>query len=181
MDGSRYAYNQAIKYTKVGIPRKPNGKIVDLRQIIKNNMPIKMKIVCKKYGVPKASIDETITKALTAYFTNTSSSKRFRMRFAKNISSIPISYYSISKTRNAIGYQKLKVIDSEESIRGINKCCNLVKKDGKYFLAVPIDKSTKTTISNKIISLDPGLRTFLTGYQNDGNYFEIGTNVYKEL
>jgi len=39
----------------------------------------------------------------------------------------------------------------------------------------------KSKPNKKIISIDPGVRTFLTGYTNDKHVLEIGTNVYKKI
>ena len=42
-------------------------------------------------------------------------------------------------------------------------------------------KQHKLCNNMKLISIDPGVRTFLTGYTNDGHILEMGTNVYKKI
>ena len=46
----------------------------------------------------------------------------------------------------------------------INHDCKIQKKDNRYYLIVPTDINEKhSTKTNDCISLDPGVKTFLTG------------------
>lgn len=56
------------------------------------------------------------------------------------------------------------------------------KWTGEWYLCVPIDVKVKTSDSQGgIISLDPGVRTFLTGYSPDGEVIKIGDNDIKKI
>ncbi len=51
-------------------------------------------------------------------------------------------------------------------------------RNGKYYLCIPIfHKELKSTITKSSCALDPGVRSFLTGYDPDGLTFELGTNI----
>lgn len=58
----------------------------------------------------------------------------------------------------------------------------LLKENGKYYLSVPY----KVTIANdesqvdKVVALDPGVRTFLSGYSNE-SAFKLGEGDFKRL
>lgn len=55
-------------------------------------------------------------------------------------------------------------------------------RPGKWYLCVPIDVNVKTPESQgSIISLDPGVRTFLTGYSPDGTVLQIGDNDINKI
>ena len=56
---------------------------------------------------------------------------------------------------------------------------------GKWFLILPNTQKPKTQMSSpeveSVLALDPGVRTFLTGYSPEGTIEEIGTNTTKVL
>jgi putative transposase len=51
-------------------------------------------------------------------------------------------------------------------------------KCGKYFLCIPLplDDHLAHTQEGEIVALDPGVRTFMTGYDPSGKILEIGAN-----
>ena len=54
--------------------------------------------------------------------------------------------------------------------------------DKKWYLCVPIDVDVKSSESQGgIISLDPGVRTFLTGYSPNGEIIKIGDNDLNKI
>ncbi len=68
------------------------------------------------------------------------------------------------------------------TIPEINYSCRLQQtKNCKYFLCIPTYKEFKHTSSNKVCSLDPGVRSLITGYDPNGKTFEFGSNINKML
>jgi len=64
--------------------------------------------------------------------------------------------------------------------------CRMIHERGKFWLCVPVNKKIQKPDTQRLarISLDPGVRTFLTGYTDSG-YLHFGENdfqlVFKEL
>ena len=52
-------------------------------------------------------------------------------------------------------------------------------KKGGYYLAIPTYREPKKRTDQTLCSLDPGARTFLTGYDPRGSTFDIGTELTK--
>lgn len=52
-------------------------------------------------------------------------------------------------------------------------------RKGGYYLAIPTYKEPKKRSDKTICSLDPGGRTFLTGYDPNGSIFDLGTELGK--
>jgi putative transposase len=50
-----------------------------------------------------------------------------------------------------------------------------------YYLCVPCEKTPKKCKTNDTISLDPGVRTFLTGYSPNGTICKLGDNASNRL
>lgn len=55
----------------------------------------------------------------------------------------------------------------------IDHSCRLVMTDDLFFLHIPYEKKCVPTQSTATCALDPGVRTFLTGYNPEGGTFEI--------
>lgn len=56
------------------------------------------------------------------------------------------------------------------------------RKNGKYYLAIPIDIPTPMEkSSDRIVALDPGVRIFQTTYDNQGNSYAIGEKDIEKL
>ena len=55
----------------------------------------------------------------------------------------------------------------------IDHSCRLVMTDDLFFLHIPYEKKCVPTQSTATCALDPGFRTFLTGYNPEGETFEI--------
>jgi transposase len=59
----------------------------------------------------------------------------------------------------------------------INYSCRLNRENGKYYLIIPYIRKVPQINSNKKCAIDPGGRTFLTGYDPEGSIFEIGKDT----
>ena len=61
----------------------------------------------------------------------------------------------------------------------IDQDCRLVRtRLGEYYLAIPckdVTHNTQPQGRHEILSLDPGVRTFMTGYDPNGRVVELGT------
>ena len=53
--------------------------------------------------------------------------------------------------------------------------------DGTYYLIIPFYENKTKIENNKIISLDPGVRTFQTGYDPEGKIIECGEKSIKKI
>ena len=54
--------------------------------------------------------------------------------------------------------------------------CRLTQYYDDYYLLVPYIRHIEPTNSNRVCAIDPGVRTFLTGYDPSGATFEIANN-----
>jgi transposase len=54
--------------------------------------------------------------------------------------------------------------------------CRLLYKNNEFSLLIPEDIKQKNNTSNKVISIDPGIKTFLTGITNVSVY-QFGNNL----
>lgn len=77
-----------------------------------------------------------------------------------------------------------KEIRSAEPITHIDADCRLTyyQKINRYYLYIPIERKMYDKIDNKkeFNILDPGVRTFQTGYSNEG-IIEYGSNIFSKL
>jgi putative transposase len=55
------------------------------------------------------------------------------------------------------------------------------ERPGGYYILIPIVIKKTNSPSNKVIAFDPGVRTFQTGFNSDGNFVEYGKGEIKKL
>lgn len=55
------------------------------------------------------------------------------------------------------------------------------ERPGRYYLLIPLVTKKKNHASTKTIAFDPGVRTFQTGFNSDGNFVEYGKGEIKKL
>ena len=69
-----------------------------------------------------------------------------------------------------------------EPLPEIKHDCRLVREYGKWFVVIPVDmeKPAETRTKLRSVSFDPGVRTFLTGYCEEG-ILEIGRRAYEKI
>ena len=178
-----YTYNLTVKHLRGKTDKK---SFYPVRDFIKHgfNSNIKARIAACK--VPSHKLDNAVKDVITAYkssFALHKGKKKFRIRFKKANAGkmLTLEASAFSKAKNSFS-QKMGVVVSDIPIRGILHDSKLVLRNGKYMLFTPENRLMKAcTTKNKCISLDPGLRTFQTGYCDDGKVFKIGNNFISEI
>ena len=68
---------------------------------------------------------------------------------------------------------KMKTDLVKLGITNFEYSCRLTKSGDKFFLMVPYVKKVEPVSVNKVCAMDPGVRTFMTGYDPKGQTFEI--------
>jgi len=184
----KYVYNYGLYYIRT---TDKTYSFYKLRSLLKNQLLNKQHVNTSK--IPSHIIDEALHDLVKAFKTAFENLKRgnikhFKIRYkknSKNIESICISGEYFSKKYNTFCKKVFgKHIETSKSIIGITKTSRLTfnKSTNEFYLYVPEKIEERELIkNNKIISLDPGVRTFVTGYTNDKHILEIGTNVYKKI
>jgi transposase len=108
-----------------------------------------------------------------------------------NINKFRIRYWKQNKKAAILGIEKsafnkstffisrlgsLMINKSNFSYNKINCDCSIIYKNNKFVLIIPMMNRKILNTNNNYISIDPGIRTFLTG-KTDKNIIEIGTNL----
>jgi transposase len=68
---------------------------------------------------------------------------------------------------------KMKTNLTKIGLTEFNHSVRLCYIDGDFYLNIPYTRKVESVIGNKICALDPGVRTFMTGYDPEGRIFEI--------
>jgi len=199
MHAAEIMYNITLKYAK---------HIFHYKYILSNKYKLKMNymtirtkilkgitnIISKKYDTPIHILDEAIKRLCTSWnacVTNLVKKriKKFNLRYLKHskpIKTITIQKDDFSVTNNTFFPRKLgKNIDSNGVSlikKDITSDCTLQYNKHKNRFTLFMTSEVKTIKNNnkEIISIDPGVRTFLTGISNN-NVTEIGTNVSDKI
>ena len=69
--------------------------------------------------------------------------------------------------------KEIKIKTRLQSI-GIHYSCRLQMYHDRFYLYIPYIREVESTKTNRVCALDPGVRTFLTGYDPKYRSFEIG-------
>jgi IS605 OrfB family transposase len=186
----RLMYNETLRYIKYRY--KENLKTVlsfiSLRKELRNK---KLNLI-KIYNTPTHILDSGIKLASISYKSALSNYKNGNIKFFnirylkwhKNTHIMDIEQQYLSK--NTICTKKLgkKLLNkSKIQYNNIKKDCKLHynKLNNTFTLLVPIEKERLNRNKNdEYISIDPGVRTFLTGMCND-KHFEICKNGYSTI
>jgi len=162
------------------------NEIINKSQLTNINNNTKIQTHTMDYAIRQlvSNIKSAITNLIRGYI------KRFRIKFWKNnrpSKTIEIEKQYILNNKicsNILGDIKYEYNNVEINLPIIesNIKINYNKITDEYLLLIPI-KIEPTKIENKnrnLISLDPGLRTFMTGL-SEKEIIKIGTNVNSEL
>lgn len=187
----RYVYNQTIHY----IRKNPDVKInfISLRAIMKIQLKdnISMWKIIQDSKIPIHTLDNAIHDVCKAYKTafsnkNNGNISHFLLKYKKMTNlkqTITIEGSAFSKTKNTFCTKVLgNNIQSDESIES-NKDSRLTYNKGldQFYLYIPKEKNIKEIRErDKWCSIDPGVRTFLTGYSNH-HIFKICNNVKEKI
>ena len=192
-------YNIVIKSYKNDLFNKCklNTNFMQIRNKLKNEKKlIQNKSIINNIKIYAHTLDyaiEDICKNVQAAITNKKNGniKSFRLRYIKQSKKSKI--FKIEKTALKIDNENLIIksigsikINNINDIDEIPSDCTIISKNNRYYINIPILKKcnkTKNEIINEIlrvIALDPGLRTFLTGYNNKET-IEIATNLKEKI
>ena len=162
-------YNYTLKYIK-------NNNNIDFNFIkLRSLLKFDKQHILKKSNIKVHDIDGAIKLACSMYksaLTNYKNGniKQFRIRYWKKKKKIKIMDLEKNNfTKDGIRVKILGKIqgyynNEKYDFSKIKHDCRLQKKEDKYYLYVPekIEKEDKIK-SNKQITIDPGIRTFITG------------------
>jgi putative transposase len=124
--------------------------------------------VCKSFKTAKANKDAGNIKSFRLRHKKQSNPKR----------TLVIEPKSFSTVKNGFAITALGEMKSSKPFGYVNHECRLSYNSdtGKFVLWKPVDKVTAyNRVKRKIISLDPGLRTFQNGYSPGGICHKFGT------
>lgn len=181
MEVSRIVYNLTVSYLR-------NNKIesfYNIRKKIHNLYSINIRQYIIEYSVPCTILDNAIHDVIKAYKTSFSLLKtkqinHFRIRFKKisnPIKTIAIEKQAFNKDRTGFFTRYLgRDMKSSEELSIVSTTCRLTYSHikNKFILSVPIDKKCNPINGEqKLCSIDPGNKTFLTTYSPDGECYKI--------
>lgn len=186
----RSFYNRVVNYINDCRRQQIKTKLsfALLRDKFKHNDSKEFTQRVKNSKMQSHLIDEALRDAWKAFNSNMGKWKlnpkhRFRLRRKRNSShqtiSIPTDAFS-SKYNSFYVTSLGKHIKSDKQFKDLPKSdSRLQMKRGTFKLFMPIDKPILRTQGKGVIALDPGVRTFLTGYDSNQNYCEIHTDIRK--
>lgn len=177
--------NKSLKYNEINLDNLERTKLK------KDLKPFKYTL-SSKYSIDIHTLDYCINDVLTMLKSsitnlNNFNTKKSKLRYIKKTKKSKIfkieNYGSI--TDNSFFTSKLgKYLHSNPSInykKSNSSLTTIQFKNGKFYMLVKKKLTiNKNNNKNKIISLDPGHKTFLTGLSNDC-LLEIGKNVDKKI
>ena len=180
----RQVYNLTVGYLKTNKIESFISMRSIIDGIISNNTVLTKQ--CEKFKIPKHTRDNAIKDCLKAYKTafanlRNKNIKHFKIRYKKklhHLSSIVIEPQSFSKNINGFAIKALGEMKSEHELKGIAKECRLCynSRTGIFVLRVPYEKIiSKLVRSGDSCALDPGMKTFQTGYTPNNQCFKVCT------
>ncbi|NMG09899.1 transposase [Brasilonema sp. UFV-L1] len=161
----RYCYNQAISAQRNSSTRISKLKLRNL--VMQSNLPEWVK------KTPCHIRQNAIFDAHLAY----SASREAKFRSIRDIQQC-IKFNNSNFTKGKWYSQITKNLNYTTSEPIPVNCeygTQLVYRRGKWFAIFPEVMQISTSVCDKVIALDPGVRTFLTGYDGD-KVIEIGCN-----
>jgi len=163
--GCRFVYNRCIEALKNGF----QGSSYDLEALVINNLPDWLKTVPRH---PKAN---AVQDAYDAW--KQASSNNGEAKFRSCRQSVSAIKFKNGNFINGTWFPQLSKGCKFEASQLLPKSCNygtqLVRDRRRWFAVIPEYIPTEPTTKNKVIALDPGVRTFLTGYDGE-TVLEIG-------
>ena len=162
---------------------------MEVAKLLMDNMPEDyVKIV--PYQIKKMAIKD----CYLAFRTNCKKTKETGVPFTLSFRSrknpkqscyIPKDALSISGIYHTIA-GKLK-ISEWGLLNNTYKDLRLVREYGRYYIVVPMELRNTTLLvsenqrTNDVVSLDPGIRTFMTYFSENGYFGKLGNDAFREL
>ena len=194
---ARYTYNQTVH--KISKERQPkNWMTIRNRLVPKKKVPLGKEWILE---TPKDIRASSVKEVITSYKSNFTNLKNgninhfkigFRSRKKQTQETISIPKTAVKLLDNG---SKLKIYNRythsafnlhHEKIEKINNEIKIiyVKRCNLWYLCVPIEYDICSLTENQgngfnVVSIDPGIKTFLTLYDCNGQIFKIGNDDIK--
>jgi transposase len=198
MGNYRLFYNKTIDYLKANyyFVFNPKNKITanftTIRGAMKKTGDYKLPEWCK-YGCYVHILDEAVRDCCKAYNSAQAAcgkkNKKFNLKYKSRKESVQTLYLEKSffgkhnRLAPSFGIGRLRLTNAKRRSRFINfeeltlqhDLRLQVTKLGEWNFIANFDFTrNETQITRRVIGLDPGVRTFLTGYDPDGRIVEVG-------
>lgn len=177
-DASRYYYNKTVEFLKQ--PGIKASRFAIQKDILAEVPEWASKV---PYKVKQMAIEDACTAVKNAKkkFRETGQFNEVHFRKKKFRRD---SFYVPKGSVHSSGIYKRILGDLRitESIENIEFDCRFLHDNGKYWVCIPYKKNIKVPDNQRkpLISLDPGVRTFLTGFTMDG-FCEIGAKDFNRI
>ena len=176
--------NKIPNLTKIKKELKNEKDIIRQKSILKNNK--KQEILMNSH-----TLDYAINDALNMYAGNMTklknkSIKHFRLRYIKinkpnKILKVErIATKNMTFFKNALGEKVKCSVKNFNYTENVKTVAIITKRNNEYYMLLKYKQKIEKIKNNNLISIDPGIRTVITGYSTNG-IVEIGTNVSKNL
>jgi len=200
-DTTRWTYNQCLSYTKLkgGLPN-----LEELRQVFVYHEGLEDTPWVKE--TPKQVRDEAVRDLIKAYKSNLATRKKnpahtFEIKYRSKKASqqsivLQVPCIKLDGDRSSqfsmypTFFGENKTFQCKEAIpkEAALYDCRLVRtRTKKYYLVVPMPLSPKPLSDQdldsvgKVLAMDPGVRTFMTGYSPHGEMLECGSGDLSKL
>ncbi len=179
MGTARWIYNQCLAKLKVD---KTTTKDQFRQDILGNKSPVGLANPWTK-NTPRNIREYALSELLDAYFTNLKKGTPFHMKFrSRKDPQQSITIHNFEWTRKSgIFYQTIhpNTMKAEKPLPTQIYHDLIVTKNklGHFYLCIPKDitqRPPSETPPKNVIACDPGVRTFLTGYDPSGRIIEYG-------
>ena len=193
MSGYTKMYNETLRLIKKnmfnGIKISYNWKKLRTHYLKQTKV-----VIMNRYGIKSHMLDGAIKSACSSYksaLTNLRNGHitHFRIRYLKDtkpsrVLDIEKQYFAKNKSTfcsKELGdtIKTYNNFDLSEIKNKYGSECKLHynKKINRFTLLVPLKEKTESNKRNNLVSIDPGIRTYLTGI-SENHIVEIGTNLY---
>jgi putative transposase len=178
-DASRFYYNKTVAYLKQEGTKANRFQIQ--KELLKEVPDWAEKV---PYKVKQMAIDDAcnaVKNAKKKYLKKgTFNQVNFRKKKHRK-DSFYIPKQSVNET--GIFPRILKGLRLTEEIKDVEFDCRFIHDDGRYWICIPYKKKIKVPENQRksFISLDPGVRTFLSGYMENEEYCKIGETDFNRI
>lgn len=177
MGTARWTYNKCLD-----LVNKNESKITkkELRSLCINKESLLVQSNSWLENTPYDVRDEAMIDLIKGFSVNFGSGKKFKMKFRSKKDrqqSIVIHHKHFKHKKGA--YSFIKDMKTAEPLPSVNHDSRItLDKLKRYFICIPVDLEIRSENqrpkTKNVISLDPGVRTFMTGYDPSGITLEWG-------